>query len=65
MSIGLEIETEIETEAAQDVRVQPFLIENRTRLLLMKRDNSVQRVLDIERMMALFDPNGSYTIGPK
>jgi hypothetical protein len=59
MSIGLEIETEIETEATQDVRTQPSLIENRTRLLLMKRDNSVQRVESLERMMALFDPNGS------
>jgi hypothetical protein len=59
MSIGLEIETEIKAEPTQDVRTQPSLIENRTRLLLMKRDNPVQRVLDIERMMALFDPNGS------
>jgi hypothetical protein len=53
MSIGLE------AEATQDVRTQPSLTENRTRLLLMKRNNSDQRVLDIERMMALFDPNGS------
>jgi hypothetical protein len=57
MSIGLEIETEKET--TEDIRIEPSLIENRTRLLLMKRDTSVQRVLDIERMMALFDPNGS------
>jgi hypothetical protein len=58
MSIELEIETEIET--TQDVRLQsPSLIENRTRLLLSKRDNPVHRVEGLERMMALFDPNCS------
>jgi hypothetical protein len=59
MSIGLEIEKEIETETTQNVRLQPSMIENRTRLLLMKRDNPVQGTKDLARMMALFDTNGS------
>jgi hypothetical protein len=57
MSIGLEIEEEAET--TEEVRIQPSLKENRTRLLLMKRDNSLQRVLSLERMMAEIDPNRS------
>ena len=60
-SIGLEIETEIETETIEDVHIEPSLIENRMRLLqlLSKRDSSAQGAKDLERMMAQFDPNGS------
>ena len=47
MSIGLETETEIEREATEKIRIEPSLIENRTRLLLMKRDNPVQGTKDL------------------
>jgi hypothetical protein len=56
MSIGLGIETETTEEIHRE---SSSLIENRTRLLLLKRDTPLQRVLDLERMMAEFDPNGS------
>ena len=63
MSIELELETEVETEVGSETTkknsVEPSLRENRTRLLLMKRDNSDQGPKNIERMMAQFDPNGS------
>ena len=61
MSISLEIETETETETetTKEISLKPSLIENRMRFLLSKdSDSSVERVLDIGRMMALFDPNG-------
>jgi hypothetical protein len=61
MSIGLEIETETqtETETTKEIRLKPSLIENRMRFLLSKdSDNSIKRVKDLGRMMALFDPNG-------
>jgi hypothetical protein len=56
MSIGLGLET----ETTEEIYSEPSsLIENRTKLLLLKRDNPPQRVLNLERMMAEFDPNGS------
>ena len=48
-----------ETETAEEIRIEPSAIENRTRLLLSKRDNPVQRVEGLERLMAEFDPNCS------
>jgi hypothetical protein len=57
MSIRLEIETE--TETTEEIRLEPSLLENRTMLLLSKHDNPVHRVLNLERMMAEFDPNRS------
>ena len=55
MSITLEIETEI----TEEIRIEPSLMENRTRLLLSKRDNFTGGLKDLGRMMAEFDPNGS------
>ena len=55
MSIGFELET----EATDEIRTEPFAIENRMRLLLSKRDNPIQRVEDLERLMAEIDPNRS------
>jgi hypothetical protein len=57
MSIRLEIETD--TETTEEIRSEPSLLENRTMLLLSKQDNPVQRVLNLERMMAELDPNRS------
>jgi hypothetical protein len=59
MSIGLEIEKETETEMTEEIRLEPSVIGNRTRLLLSKRDTPDHRAENIERMMAEFDPNGS------
>jgi hypothetical protein len=54
------IRIEAETETTEEIRSEPSLVENRTRLLLSKHeDGPIQRVLDIQRMMAEFDPNGS------
>jgi hypothetical protein len=55
------IRLETETETIEESRTEPSLLENRTKLLLSKRDDGLvgQRVLDIQRMMAEFDPNGS------
>jgi hypothetical protein len=42
-----------------ELPMQPIGEEDQVKLLLSKRDNSVQRVEDLEWMMAEFDPNSS------
>lgn len=55
MSIGLETET----ETTEEIRIKPIEIENNVRFLLSKPDYPVERVLDLERMIAEIDPNRS------
>ena len=42
-----------------ELPMQPIVEENQVKLLLSKRDNPVQRVEDLERLMAEIDPNRS------
>ena len=57
MSFRLEIEKE--TQTTNEVRREPSPIKNKTELLLSKPHTPAQRFLDLERMMAEFDPNRS------
>jgi hypothetical protein len=55
----MSIRSEIETETTEEICIESFAIDNHMRLLLSRRNNPVQRVEDLERMMAEFDPNRS------
>jgi hypothetical protein len=57
--MSFKVEIEKETETTEEIRVEPSLVKNRTELLLSKRDKPTQKVLDLEWMMAQFDPNRS------
>ena len=48
-----------ETETTEEISVESFAVGNQIRFLLSKHDNPVQSVRDIERLMALIDPNCS------
>jgi hypothetical protein len=48
-----------ETETTEEIRLEPVSTGNSVRLLLSKHDNPVQRVKDLEHLMANIDPNRS------